>query len=40
MAKMIDSDAHVVEPRALWEEYVEPAFRERIPKLVKDACGS
>jgi hypothetical protein len=40
MAKIIDSDAHVVEPRALWEEYVEPAFRERIPKLVKDACGS
>jgi uncharacterized protein len=39
MAKVIDSDAHVVEPRALWEEYVEPAFRARIPKIVKDADG-
>ncbi|HVA84097.1 MAG TPA: amidohydrolase family protein [Candidatus Binataceae bacterium] len=39
MAKIIDSDAHVVEPRALWEEYVEPAFRDRIPRVVKDADG-
>lgn len=39
MAKVIDSDGHIVEPRALWEEYVEPAFRERMPKIAKDAEG-
>src|ERR1700687_993320 len=29
MARMIDADGHIVEPRVLWEEYVEPEFRDR-----------
>ena len=24
MARIIDADGHIVEPRKLWEEYVEP----------------
>ncbi|HZO80495.1 MAG TPA: amidohydrolase family protein [Candidatus Binataceae bacterium] len=39
MAKIIDADGHIVEPRILWEEYVEPAYRDRIPKIIKDAEG-
>ncbi len=39
MSKVIDADGHVVEPRALWQEYIEPAFRDRVPKIVKDENG-
>ena len=39
MATIIDADAHIVEPRALWQEYVEPAFRDRIPQIAKDSAG-
>ena len=30
MARIIDADGHIVEPRKLWEEYVEPEFRDRV----------
>lgn len=33
---IIDADGHIVEPPALWQEYVELAFRDRIPQVVKD----
>jgi predicted TIM-barrel fold metal-dependent hydrolase len=36
MTKIIDADAHIVEPRALWQAYVDPAFRDRIPQIAKD----
>ena len=26
MTQIIDADGHIVEPRALWEEYTEPRF--------------
>jgi len=39
MTKVIDADGHIVEPRALWQEYLEPAFRERIPQVAKDSDG-
>jgi predicted TIM-barrel fold metal-dependent hydrolase len=39
MNKIIDADGHIAEPRVLWEEYVEPAFRQRIPQVVKAADG-
>ncbi|MGH7933883.1 MAG: amidohydrolase family protein [Candidatus Binataceae bacterium] len=39
MSKIIDADAHIVEPRKLWQEYTEPAFRERVPQIAKDADG-
>jgi predicted TIM-barrel fold metal-dependent hydrolase len=39
MAKIIDADGHVVEPRTFWNEYVDPAYLDRLPRLVKDANG-
>src|SRR5262249_33244138 len=35
----IDADGHVLEPFSLWEEYMDPAFRERRPRLVIDENG-
>ena len=29
--RYIDSDGHVLEPSGIWEEYLEPAFREEMP---------
>ncbi len=34
--RLISSDSHVVEPRNLWEEWIEPAFRERAPRVVPE----
>ena len=31
--RVIDADAHMHEPQYLWERYVEPKFRERVPKV-------
>jgi len=31
---VIDADGHVTEPPNLWEEYMEPRFREGCPKLI------
>jgi len=31
---VIDADGHVTEPPNLWEEYMEPKFRDGCPKLV------
>ena len=36
---VIDADGHVLEPFSLWEEYMDPAFRERRPRLVIDENG-
>jgi predicted TIM-barrel fold metal-dependent hydrolase len=36
---VIDADGHVLEPFALWEEYMDPEFRERRPRLVIDENG-
>ena len=30
---VIDADAHMHEPRYLWERYVEPKYRDRVPKV-------
>src|SRR5579859_602034 len=30
--KFIDSDSHVIEPADLWERYLDPAFRDEMPK--------
>ena len=32
--KVIDSDAHHHEPQHLWSQYIEPEFRERIPRVI------
>ena len=31
--KVIDADAHMHEPEYLWEQYVEPKFRDQVPKV-------
>ncbi|HEY2228536.1 MAG TPA: hypothetical protein VGI22_12535 [Xanthobacteraceae bacterium] len=36
---VIDSDGHILEPLTLWDDYIDPAFRDRAPKLVIDKDG-
>ncbi len=36
---VIDADGHILEPFSLWEEYMDPAFRERRPRPVIDGNG-
>jgi predicted TIM-barrel fold metal-dependent hydrolase len=36
---VIDADGHVLEPVNLWQDYIEPAFREQAPRLVTDENG-
>jgi uncharacterized protein len=33
---IIDADSHVLEPLTMWSEYIDPAFRDRAPKVVID----
>lgn len=37
--KIVDSDAHMIEPVDLWQQRVDGRFRERAPRLVKDPDG-
>ncbi len=32
--KVIDSDAHHHEPMDMWDRYLEPDFRDRVPKVI------
>src|SRR5438132_12309132 len=32
--KVIDADGHIVEPLDLWDRYMDPAYRERGPRLI------
>lgn len=34
---VISADSHVVEPHDLWQERIEPEYRERAPRLVHEA---
>ena len=36
---VIDADGHILEPFNLWNDYLDPAFRDRAPRLVKDNHG-
>ena len=36
---VIDSDAHVLEPRNFWREYIDPQYRDRAPELIIDTDG-
>jgi uncharacterized protein len=36
---VIDADGHVLEPLTLWDEYMDPAFRDRAPRLFRDKDG-
>jgi hypothetical protein len=35
--RVMDSDLHVIEPRTLWEDYLDPKFRGRIVTVPDDS---
>ena len=35
----VDADGHILEPLSLWDDYIDPAFRERRPSFVIDKNG-
>ena len=37
--KVVDADGHVLEPSHLWEEYLEPEYKSRAIRIVKDEKG-
>ena len=37
---VIDADGHVFEPDSLWEQYLDPSFLDRRPRLVVDERGT
>jgi predicted TIM-barrel fold metal-dependent hydrolase len=39
MATIVDADGHILEPRSVWEEYTEPAYRDRVIQIVRDNDG-
>ena len=38
-ARYIDVDGHILEPSGIWEEYIEPKYRDRTIKILKDDKG-
>ncbi|MET0378403.1 MAG: amidohydrolase family protein [Spongiibacteraceae bacterium] len=36
---VFSADSHIVEPPEMWQQRVEPAFRDRAPKTVRDING-
>src|SRR5207247_731229 len=36
---VIDADGHVLEPVDLWDTYIDPAYRDRAPRLFVDSEG-
>ena len=32
--KVIDADGHILEPVDIWDRYMDPAYRERAPRLI------
>src|SRR5262249_3978313 len=37
--KVIDADGHILEPLDIWNRYMDPAYRERAPRLILDDNG-
>ena len=36
---VIDADGHVLEPVDIWDKYIDPAYRDRAPRVVIDTDG-
>ena len=36
---VIDADGHILEPIDIWEKYIDPAYRDRAPKMIIDTDG-
>ena len=39
VAGAVDADGHILEPPTLWEDYIDPAFRDRALRIVIDENG-
>jgi len=37
--RYVDVDGHILEPHGLWEEYIEPKYRDRAFKILEDENG-
>src|SRR5438552_3540351 len=37
--KIIDADGHILEPVDIWDRYMDPAYRDRAPRMVLDDNG-
>ena len=37
--RIVDADAHMLEPPALWTEGLNQRFRDRAPRIIKDPDG-
>ena len=35
----VDADGHILEPPTLWEDYIDPAFRDRALRIAVDENG-
>ena len=33
---VVDADGHILEPLDLWDKYIDPKFRDRAPRIVKE----
>ncbi|MGH7948782.1 MAG: amidohydrolase family protein [Candidatus Binataceae bacterium] len=40
MRRIIDADGHIVEPRAVWQEYAEPRYREQMIQIRRNRDGA
>lgn len=36
---IIDADGHVLEPVDIWDKYIDPAYRDRAPRMIVDTDG-
>src|SRR5258707_9315390 len=36
---VVDADGHILDPLDLWDNYMDPAFRDRAPRLIKAENG-
>jgi uncharacterized protein len=36
---VIDADGHILEPVDMWDRYMDPAFRDRAPRMIVDTDG-
>ena len=36
---IVDADGHILEPLDLWSNYIDPAFRDRAPRIAKGDNG-
>src|SRR5580658_7148741 len=37
---VVDADGHILEPLNLWTDYIDPAYRDRAPRLIKNNKGA